>query len=77
MKRPPGQVMRTVPVRTVDEQAAAMIVKHREMLVGQRTRAINALRGHAAEFGIVAAKRCGNVAALVPYQRSGNTAQLS
>ena len=57
--------MRTVPVRTVDEQAATMIVKHREMLVGQRTQAINALRGHATEFGIVAAKGCGNVAALV------------
>ena len=57
--------MRTVPVKTVDEQAATIIVKHREMLVGQRTQAINALRGHAAEFGIVAAKGCGNVAALV------------
>ncbi|BAJ83102.1 putative transposase for insertion sequence element (plasmid) [Acidiphilium multivorum AIU301] len=57
--------MRTVPVKTVDEQAATIIVKHREMLVGQRTQAINALRGHAGEFGIVAAKGCGNVAALV------------
>lgn len=57
--------MRTVPVKTADEQAAAMIVKHREMLVTQRTQAINALRGHAAEFGVVAAKGCGNVGALV------------
>ncbi|MFT2095765.1 IS110 family transposase [Acidiphilium multivorum] len=57
--------MRTVPVKTVDEQAATIVVKHREMLVGQRTQAINALRGHAAEFGIVAAKGCGNVEALV------------
>lgn len=57
--------MRTVPVKTVDEQAATIVVKHREMLVGQRTQAVNALRGHAAEFGIVAAKDCGNVEALV------------
>jgi transposase len=57
--------MRTVPVKTEDEQAATIIVKHREMLVGQRTQAINALRGHAAEFGIVVAKGCGNVPALV------------
>jgi transposase len=57
--------MRTVPVKTSDEQAATIIVKHREMLVGQRTQAINALRGHAAEFGIVAAKGCGNVEALL------------
>ncbi len=48
--------MRTVPVKTVDEQAATIIVKHREMLVRQRTQAINALRGHATEFGIVAPK---------------------
>ena len=53
--------MRTVPVKTADEQAATIVVKHREMLVGQRTQAINALRGHAAEFGIVAARGCGNV----------------
>ena len=53
--------MRTVPVTTVNEQAATIVVKHREMLVGQRTQAINALRGHAAEFGIVAARGCGNV----------------
>jgi transposase len=57
--------MRIVPVKTVDEQAAAIIVKHREMLVGQRTQAINALRGHSAEFGIVVAKGCGNVEALL------------
>jgi len=34
-------------------------------MVNQRTQAINALRGHAAEFGIIAAKGCGNVTALL------------
>ncbi len=53
--------MRTVPVKTTHEQAATIAVKHREMLVGQRTQAINALRGHAAEFGVIAAKGSGNV----------------
>jgi transposase len=48
--------MRTVPIKTLEAQAATMVVKHREMLVAQRTQTINALRGHAAEFGIVAAK---------------------
>ena len=57
--------MRTVPVKTADEQAATIIVKHRELMVNQRTQAINALRGHAAEFGIVAAKGCANVTALL------------
>ena len=57
--------MRAVPVKTVEQQAEAMILKHREMLVGQRTQAINALRGHAAEFGTVVAKGCQNVVALL------------
>jgi len=57
--------MRTVPVKSADEQAATIIVKHRELMVNQRTQAINALRGHAAEFGIVAAKGCANVTALL------------
>ena len=57
--------MRSVVVKTVDRQAAGIILKHREMLVSQRTQAINALRGHAAEFGVVAAKGIVKVAALL------------
>jgi transposase len=57
--------MPTVPVKSLDEQAATIIVKHRELLVGQRTAAINALRGHAAEFGVIAAKGTANVEALM------------
>jgi len=57
--------MRIVPVKTVAEQAGTVIVKHREMLVGQRTQAINALRGHAAEFGVIAAKGTSNIDGLV------------
>ena len=65
--------MRSVPVKTVSEQAAAMLVKYRELLVGQRTQAINALRGHAAEFGIVAAKGCANVASLLQAAAADET----
>jgi transposase len=54
-----------VVVKTVDQQANGIILKHREMLVSQRTQAINALRGHAAEFGVVAAKGLVKVAALL------------
>ena len=57
--------MRSVVVKTVDQQADGVILKHREMLVSQRTQAINALRGHAAEFGVVAAKGIVKVAALL------------
>ncbi len=48
----PGQ--RFVPVRTIDNQAELMRHRARELLAGQRTAALNALRGHLAEIGIVA-----------------------
>jgi transposase len=48
----PGQ--RFVPVRSIDNQAALMRHRARELLAGQRTAALNALRGHLAEIGVVA-----------------------
>ena len=47
---------RFVAVKTVDQQAVLMLHKVRDLLVRQRTMLINALRGHLAEFGIVAAQ---------------------
>ena len=47
--------MRFVAVKTVYQQGVLMEHKVRELLVRQRTMLINALRGHLAEFGIVAA----------------------
>ena len=46
-----------VPVKTAAQQAQGMVLKLklRETLIGQRVQLTNALRGHAAEFGIVAA----------------------
>lgn len=52
MSRP---TMGFVPVKTADEQAALMLMGVRDQLVRGRTRLINAIRGHAAEFGLVAA----------------------
>ena len=57
--------MPSVPVKSAEQQAGAMILKHRAMLVAQRTQAINALRGHAAEFGVIAAKGTAHVEALL------------
>ena len=48
--------MRFVAVKTVDQQAALMLHKTRDLRVRQRTVLIDALRGHLAEFGIIAAK---------------------
>ncbi len=57
--------MPSVAVKTAEQQAGTIILKHREMLVAQRTQAINALRGHAAELGVVAAKGAAQVQALL------------
>lgn len=46
--------MRFVAVRTEAQQALAMVYRTRDLFVRQRTQAINALRGHLAEFGVVA-----------------------
>lgn len=48
--------MRFVPIKSAERQAGLMLLKTRELLVKQRTMLINAIRGHAAEFGVVAAK---------------------
>jgi transposase len=48
--------MRFVAVKTEEQQASAMVFRGRDLLVGQRTQIINALRGHMAEHGWVAPK---------------------
>ena len=48
--------MRFVGVRSLENQAALMRHKTREMLVSQRTRLLNALRGHLTEVGVIAAQ---------------------
>ena len=48
--------MRFVPIKTAEQQAAAMLMAMRDRLVRYRTQLTNAIRGHAAEFGLVAAK---------------------
>ena len=46
--------MRFVAVKTEAQQARGMLVRTRDLLVRQRAQTINALRGHLAEFGVVA-----------------------
>jgi transposase len=56
--------MRFVAVKSEAQQASAMIFKGRDLLVRQRTATINALRGHLAEFGIIAPKGPAHVGRL-------------
>lgn len=44
----------SVPVKSAEQQAAAMLLSVRELLVRQHTQLVNAMRGHAAEIGVVA-----------------------
>ena len=46
--------MRFVAVKTREQQARGMLFRTRDLLVRQRTQTINALRGHFAEFGVIA-----------------------
>ncbi|WP_245455333.1 MULTISPECIES: IS110 family transposase [unclassified Mesorhizobium] len=64
--------MRFVPVRSVGNQAALMHHKVRELLVAQRTQLLNALRGHLAEIGIIAAQGPNNARALATLVIEGN-----
>ncbi|THK35652.1 IS110 family transposase [Ensifer sp. MPMI2T] len=48
------KTMRFVPIKSADQQAAAMIFRTRSLFVRQRVQATNALRAQLAELGIIA-----------------------
>lgn len=57
--------MRFVPVREVEPQAVLVLHRTRELLVRQRTMLINAIRGHCAEFGMIAPQGARRAAELI------------
>jgi transposase len=57
--------MRFVAVKSEAKQAAAMIFRTRDVLVGQRTQIINALRGHLCEYGVIAPQGPSHVDRLI------------
>ena len=56
--------MRFVAVKTEAQQARGMLFRTRDLLVRQRTQTVNALRGHLAEFGVIAPQGRAHVARL-------------
>lgn len=54
-----------VPVKSVDQAAAQMLLGTRESLVRRRTQLSNMIRGHAAEFGVVTGKGLNKIAPLL------------
>jgi transposase len=61
--------MRFVPVKTAEQQAVLMLHRTRDLLVRQRTLLINAMRGHLAEFGLVAAQGRDGLTTLIAIVR--------
>ncbi len=53
--------MARVAVKPKDQQARAMLFCSRDLFVRQRTQLINALRGHLAEYGVVAPRAKANL----------------
>lgn len=47
--------MRTVPVKSPEQQGLAMLFRTRELLLTQKTQLVNALRAHLAEHGVIVA----------------------
>jgi len=70
MSRP---AMRFVPVKTVEQQAALMLVGVRDRLIRNRTQLANAIRGYAMEFGLTAAKGMAHLDPLLERIQADNS----
>jgi transposase len=57
--------MRFVAVKSEAKQASSVIFRTRDLLVGQRTQIINALRGHLSEYGLIAPQGPSHVERLI------------
>ena len=71
--------MRFVAVKTEEQQARGMLFHTRDLLVRHRTQSINALRGHLAEFGVVAPQglaHVGRLASAIEDPGSGLSASV-
>jgi transposase len=59
--------MRFVAVKSEAKQASSVIFRTRDLLVGQRTQIINALRGHSSEYGLIAPQGPSHVDRLIVH----------
>jgi len=68
--------MRFVPIKSAEQQAAMMLHRTRALLLRQRTQLINAVRGHLAEFGLVARRGARNIRELAELVRDAGQDRL-
>ena len=70
------KTMRFVPVKSIEQQTAALVLKTRGLLVRQKTQAINALRAHLSELGVVVGIGTAKVAGLIEIVRDETDTRL-
>ncbi len=58
-----------VPVKSTERQSVMVLHRTRALLVRQRTMLINAIRGHCAEFGLIAPRGARRAAELIEHVR--------
>lgn len=68
--------VRTVPVKSPEQQASLMQHRVRDLLVRQRTQTINALRAHMAELGIIASQGYDGLKTLLSVIADGSDSRL-
>lgn len=68
--------MRFVPIKSAERQGVLVLHRTRELLVRQRTMLINAIRGHCAEFGIIAPQGARRASDLVEHIRQAEPVEL-
>lgn len=64
-------------MKSASQQAGLALLRVRELLVKQRTMLVNALRGHLAEFGVVAPRGRKGVSALAALARDAGVPVLA
>ncbi|MGE3691853.1 MAG: IS110 family transposase [Novosphingobium sp.] len=64
--------MRTVPVKTEEQQGVLVLHRTRDLLTRQRTMLINAIRAHLAELGLVAPQGPRHVIELITTLEQGS-----
>ena len=68
--------MRFVPVKSAERQGVLVLHRTRDLLMRQRTMLLNAVRGHLAEFGIIAPQGPGKALDLIAQLRDGAHEEL-
>ena len=69
--------MRFVPVKSCEQQGALVVHKVRAQLVAQRTRLVNVLRAHMAEFGLITPQGIWRIAELRSIVKDEGDARLA